>query len=188
MLAEHARFETARNSSTYIETLPGYGLLGSAITVLPPTADSIPIGDVPSLAFDFFVPPITGKSSDNGTVGFNVTTYLAPVLNYRDKRPLKYVLELDSDPSSRVEVTPVPENITPGTNSADWGNVVSANIRKVTTQVKTNGTMGENGKHTVRWWPLEPGLVLEKVVVEPQGGMSVLTSLGMPESGRVGMI
>lgn len=115
-------------------------------------------------------------------------------MNYRDKRPLRYVLELDNDPASRTEVTPVPDNITPGTNSADWDNVVSANIRKVTTLLKTNNqtqTASQQpiqGRHTLRWWPLEPGLVLEKVVVEPQGSMTPLTSLGMPQSGRVGMV
>ena len=99
------------------------------------------------------------------------------------------MLELDADPASRVEVKPVPDNITPGTNSADWGNIVSANIRKVTTTVTSNASSNmRSGKHTVRWWPLEPGLVLEKVVVEPNGTMTPLTSLGMPESGRVGMV
>lgn len=185
MLAEHAIVEPSRNTTsthTYLEPLPGYGLLGSAVTVLPPTADSIPTGDGPSLAFDFLAPSNCNASS------FNVTLWLSPILNYRDKRPLRYALELDSDPASRVEVKPVPENITPGTNSADWGNVVSANIRKVTTTVQTNHTAAAGQKRTLRWWPLEPGLVLEKVVVEPQGKMSALTSLGMPESGRVGMV
>lgn len=191
MLAAHATNEPAREANatpTYIETLPDYGLIGSGVTVLPPTADSIPVGAGPSLAFDFFIPPSSSKASDNGTTSFNVTSWLAPILNYRDKRPLKYVFELDNDPSSRTEVTPVPENITPGTNSADWGNVVSANIRKVTTELKAKSNGGVSGEHTVRWWPLEPGIVLEKVVVEPKGMMSTLTSLGMPESGRAGMI
>lgn len=189
MLAEHATFESARDTNstpTYIETLPGYGLLGSAVTVLPPTADSIDLGAGPSLAFEFFVPP-TSSNSTKGAA-FNVTTWLAPILNYRDKRPLQYVLELNNDPASRVEVKPVPDNITPGTNSADWGNVVSANIRTVTTMLSSNQTSGMEGKHTVRWWPLEPGLVLEKVVVEPNGMMSEMTTLGVPESGRVGMM
>ncbi|GAC94323.1 hypothetical protein PHSY_001894 [Pseudozyma hubeiensis SY62] len=187
MLAAHALVEPARSNSTptYLEVLPQYGLLGSAITVLPPTADSIPPASGPSLSFPFIhstSPPPTNNGS-----AYNVTLYLSPILNYRDKRPLKYVLELDDDVASRTTVTPVPDNITPGTNSADWGNVVSANIRKVTTMLRTNSTSG-GGKHTIRWWPLEPGLVLEKVVVEPQGSMTVATALGMPESGRVGMI
>ncbi|EST07409.1 hypothetical protein PSEUBRA_003235 [Kalmanozyma brasiliensis GHG001] len=182
MLASNAIIESSRTNSTpaYLEPLDGYGLLGSAITVLPPTSESIPLGDGPSLSFDFFHPNTTAQS-------FNITLWLSPVLNYRDKRPLRYVLELDNDPSSRSMVTPVPENITPGTNSADWGNVVSANIRRVTTQLSVNGTV-ESGKRTVRWWPLEPGLVLEKVVVEPLEGSSAATTLGMPESGRVGML
>ncbi|SNX87744.1 uncharacterized protein MEPE_06454 [Melanopsichium pennsylvanicum] len=191
MLAEHATFEPSRNSSTYLETLPGYGLLGSAVTVLPPTADSIPAGSGPSLAFDYFIPATNGNNITGRSYAVNVTTWLAPILNYRDKRPLEYILELDNDPASRVTVTPVPENISPGTNSADWGNVVSANIRKVTTMLETHTTTtttNMQGKHVVRWWPLEPGLVLEKVVVEPEGAMSILTSLGLPESRRVGMV
>ncbi|SJX66434.1 uncharacterized protein SRS1_16757 [Sporisorium reilianum f. sp. reilianum] len=185
MLAEHAIVEPARNASatpTYLEHLPGYGLLGSAVTVLPPTAGSIPITAGPSLAFDFIL------ASASSPAAFNVTLWLSPILNYRDQRPLRYALELDNDPASRVQVTPVPDNITPGTNSADWGNVVSANIRRVTTMLHTNQTVGVGAKRTVRWWPLEPGLVLEKVVVEPQRKMSALTSLGLPESGRVGMV
>ncbi len=163
MLAEHGTIESARDSNwtdTSIETIPGYGLIGSAVTVLPPTAGSIDrppgsttndstVGKGPSLAFDFFLPPSTPTTSSSNMTSFNVTTWLAPILNYRDKRPLRYVLELDSDPASRTVVTPVPENITPGTNSADWGNVVSANIRKVTTTVQTASSGKVGGKHTV---------------------------------------
>ena len=186
MLAENAVLEPARDpsaTSTYLEHLPGYGLVGSAVTVLPPTADSIATGSGPSLAFDFLLPTTSANAAS-----FNVTLWLSPILNYRDQRPLKYALELDNDPASRTEVRPVPDNITPGTNSADWGNVVSANIRRVTTMLKSDQTAKVGEKRTVRWWPLEPGLVLEKMVVEPQGKMSALTSLGMPESRRVGMI
>nr|AJD81319.1 D-glucuronidase [Ustilago sp. SL-2014] len=191
MLASHATIESARDTSftpAYIESLPGYGLLGSAVTVLPPTAESIDRNDTanlgrgPSLAFDFYLP----HSSGNETA-FNVTAWLAPVLNYRDKRPLRYALELDSDAGSRVQVTPVPENITPGTNSADWGNVVSANIRTVTSTLSSS-TATQGGKHTLRWWPLEPGLVLQKIVIEPHGKLSARTTLGLPESRRVGML
>jgi hypothetical protein len=84
-------------------------------------------------------------------------------------------------------VTPVPENITPGTNSADWGNVVSANIRTVTSTLSSS-TATQGGKHTLRWWPLEPGLVLQKIVIEPHGKLSARTTLGLPESRRVGML
>lgn len=188
MLAKHATIEPARNASTraYLELLPGYGLLGSAVTVLPPTADSIPVADGPSLAFDFF--DVADSSSSDTSAWYNVTLWLSPILNYRAKRPLRYLLELDNDPASRILVTPVPDNITPGTNSADWANVISANIRKVTTLLQSNRTTAVAGKHMLRWWPLEPGLVLEKVVVEPKAGRTPLTSLGMPESGRVAMV
>lgn len=79
MLAEHASIEVSRHpntTDTYLEVLPGYGLLGSAVTVLPPTANSIPLGAGPSLAFDFFVPDASSNST--GSLPSSTTATNAP--------------------------------------------------------------------------------------------------------------
>ncbi|EPQ26207.1 uncharacterized protein PFL1_06142 [Pseudozyma flocculosa PF-1] len=167
--------------------LPRSGLTGSSMTLLPATLPSLSIdnGTAPSLEWTFHLPPSMTSSSGNGTARqVNVTTYLAPTLNYRRNRPLKYVLEMDGDAASRREVRPVADDTVPGGAPPDWNAVTAAGVRTNTTTLDVGSANKHGDVHALRMYGLEPGLVVQKVVIGlPMGDVS---AMGPPESPRVG--
>ncbi|KAF2226029.1 hypothetical protein BDZ85DRAFT_74493 [Elsinoe ampelina] len=161
---------TTSNGSAYLATIPGYGRTLSGIALLPFTAPSQPISaSSPHLTYDIFTFTPSARA--------NVSVWFGPALNTHPQRPLRYAVSVDD--AAPTVVQPVPTTVfgsLPGMWSAMVSNAVMGNT--------TAHDLGTAGAHRVNLWLLEPGLVVQKVVVD-LGGVRV-SYLGPPESRRVG--
>ncbi|KAA1469468.1 hypothetical protein DENSPDRAFT_835095 [Dentipellis sp. KUC8613] len=161
-------------------TLPNYGLHDTALTTWPPTMASFDAGKGPVLEFDFYwFGPMANATSglDSNFPLVNVTVSMAPTLNYHDGKPIKYALQLDGGDATVVQ--PVPDADTEGDLPPDWGDIILAGTRRTTSNLTFTGDV--TGKHTLKLWGMEPGLVVENVVI----GDPDWTALGPPQSYRL---
>lgn len=158
------------SSQAYLDIIPGYGRTLSGVALLPFTAPSqTPSDSAPHLSYDIFTfTPLSNA---------NVTVYLGPALNTHPERPLKYAVAIDSEEAKTVQ--PIPTTVF-GTLPGMWGAMVSNAVATNT----TTHDLGMAGRHTLKLWVLEPGLVVQKVVVNLGGVRS--SYLGPPESVRLG--
>jgi len=105
----------------------------------------------------------------SGTV--EVETVLAPTLNFVPGRGLRYALSFDDQAPQIVDAL--------AANSvADWSKTVEDSVRKV----KSTFTLAEAGYHTLKFWMVDPGVVLQKIVVDLGGAKP--SYVGPPESYR----
>jgi hypothetical protein len=102
---------------------------------------------------------------------FEVEAILAPTLNFVPGRGLRYALSFDDQAPQVVDA--LTDNST-----ADWSKTVKDSVRKV----KTTLAVGTPGEHTLKFWMIDPGVVLQKIVVDA-GGVKP-SYLGPPESYR----
>jgi hypothetical protein len=174
--AEHASRNTSVNGVSYM-VLQSYGRTRSGVTMMPVLSQSQPAGTGPVLEYDIF-------TFTNTSVA-NVTLLLSPSLNQQGAaRPLKYGIAFDSETPQTLQFV---GNYT-GTNMpAGWGGAVSDAVWGLTASGKTTTTkhnLSVAGKHTLKVWCVEPGVVIQKIIVDLGG---VRTSyLGPPESFLVG--
>jgi hypothetical protein len=128
-------------------------------------------------------PPVTqGKDSpcleyqmylfSTGT--FEVTAIFAPTLNFIHGRGLRYGISFDNQPPQTV--TLVPENYDARNGNSDWEKTVSDNARFS----KTSHVVLSPGYHTLNIWMVDPGPILQKIIVNT-GGLRE-SYLGPPES------
>ena len=145
------------------EKIPDYGRTGSAMSVFPATAASVtPPQNAPCLEYQMYL-------FDPGKI--EVTAILAPTLNFVPGRGLRYGISLDDQAPQIIDVL--------GQNSLeDWETSVKDNARTSTSKHAITGT----GYHTLKFWMVDPGVVLEKLVVN-LGGVKP-SYLGPPESYR----
>jgi hypothetical protein len=99
---------------------------------------------------------------------------LSPTLNFLPDRDLKIGVSLD-DEDPRVLVV-VPKDFSAMNGNKDWEQTVMDNARFINLRqiIKTPGY------HTLKIWMIDPGVVLEKIVVNT-GGVRP-SYLGPPES------
>ena len=161
----------ARNvhaSAVHWDRIAGVGNTLSAMTIFPVTAASVtPPRHSPCLEYDLYL-------FHSGTV--KVETVLSPTLNFIAGRGLRFGLSFDDAPPKII--TAVPADYTVGDAGGDWQATVSDNARKVITAFD----LKHPGKHTLKFWMVDPGVDLEKIVVDC-GGVRP-SYLGPPESGR----
>jgi hypothetical protein len=110
---------------------------------------------------------------------FNVKTTVvfaatSPVLNFMPDRPIRYAVAFD-DETPRV-VTLVPGNYNAQNGNRDWEEAVKDNARVA----QSTHTLAAPGYHTLKFWMIDPGVVLQKIVVNT-GGVKP-SHLGPPES------
>lgn len=145
------------------ERIPDYGRTASAMSVFPVNAPSIPSPQkAPWLEYKMFL-------FDPGRV--EVEAILAPSLNFVPGRGLRYAVSFDDQPPQIIDV--LEQN-----SFQDWATAVKNNIRIS----KSIHTMSGTGYHTLKFWMVDPGIVLEKVVVN-LGGVRP-SYLGPPPSFR----
>src|ERR1035441_2106905 len=92
-----------------------------------------------------------------------VETILSPTLNFVPGRGLRYALSFDALARNSL---------------SDWETTVKDSARKV----RSSHTLSGSGYHTLKFWIVDPGVVLEKLVVN-LGGVKP-SYLGPPESYR----
>ena len=143
------------------EKIPDYGRTLSSMTLFPVTAASVtPPQNSPCLEYQMYL-------FHSGTV--EVEAILAPTLNFVPGRGLRYAVSFDDQAPQVVDA--LAHNAL-----ADWGTSVKDSVR----QSKSSLTLSEPGYHTLKFWMVDPGIVLQKVVVD-LGGVRP-SYLGPPES------
>jgi hypothetical protein len=103
-----------------------------------------------------------------------VTAITAPTLNFAPGRGLRYAVSFD-DEAPQI-VTLVPEKYSAQNGNADWEQSVKDNARFG----HSTHPLAQPGYHTLKIWMVDPGVVLQKLVVD-LGGVRP-SYLGPPES------
>ncbi len=148
------------------ELLPDHGRLDSAMTIFPVTApESNPPADAPCLEYTLHL---------FRTEPVEVELLLSPSLNYAPERGVRIGVSFDENPPQILTV--VPKGYVAGDGNRDWEESVKNSIRTV----KSTHRLTSPGSHTLKVWMVDPGLVLERVVVNT-GGLRP-SYLGPPES------
>ncbi|MBN2351401.1 MAG: glycosyl hydrolase 115 family protein [Spirochaetales bacterium] len=164
--AEHYTRRTEAGKNGWM-LIPDYGRTSSAMrTVAPLDAPAATPGkDSPRLEYRMFV-------YGAGTVA--VEGIFGPTLNFVPGRGLRCAVSFD-DETPQV-VTLVPENYSAQNGNGDWERTVSAEAR----YGRSTHTFAEPGFHTLKVWMVDPGVVLEKLIVD-LGGVK-RSYFGPPES------
>jgi hypothetical protein len=144
-----------------------YGRTLSSMTVFPVTAPSVtPPNDAPCLEYRMYL-------FDTGTA--NVDAILAPTQDFVPGRSLRYAISFDDEAPQIVEI---PRQ----TDQRAWSKAVSDSVYTVT----STHQIAAPGYHTLKFWMVDPGVVLQKLVVN-LGGVKP-SYLGPPESYHAGSI
>ncbi|HOC49441.1 MAG TPA: hypothetical protein PKG68_12000, partial [Bacteroidales bacterium] len=140
------------------------GMRTSALTDAPP---AVPGKDSPVLEYKIYF---------FSAGEFETVLHMAPSLNFLPERNFRIGLSVDdSDPQL---ITVVPAGFNAENFNREWEEIVSNSTRYVTGKIKVAGP----GSHTLKVWMIDPGMVLEKIVVNT-GGLRP-SYLGPPESHR----
>jgi Glycosyl hydrolase family 115/Gylcosyl hydrolase family 115 C-terminal domain len=159
---EAAHF-TGRSSegAAHWTNLPDFGETLSGMTIFPVMAASVlPPHPAASLEYKMYL-------FEPGT--YQVEAILAPTLNFVPGRGLRYAISFDDQPPLIVDA------LADDTDKA-WATAVSDGVRKVRSSV----TIAQPGYHTLKFRMVDPGVVLEKLVVSQ--GEVPSSYLGPPES------
>lgn len=153
------------------QVIPNLGRTGSAITTMPVThAKQQPEEGRPYLEYDVYL-------LDSGI--YNLTTYFSPTLNFQKDEGLMYAVSIDGDKPQLI-------NMHKDATAADWtyptwwNEAVKDNIMKQTVVQKELSA----GPHTIKYWTVDPGIVLQKLVLQKEGERAE-SYLGPPASKYV---
>lgn len=162
--AEHFSRVINGNGITW-KVIPDLGRTGSAITIFPATAPAQPVNKTSAhVEYDFY----TMSKGD-----FSVNCYFAPTLNFLNTTEgLQYAIAID-DESPQIISTNKENQATEGGIMYKW---VGENI--IIKNSKHN--IAGNGKHTLKFWIVNPGVVLQKIVLD--FGNVKPSYLGPPET------
>ncbi|KAE9580933.1 hypothetical protein CGCF415_v008118 [Colletotrichum fructicola] len=163
--AHYSAIET-KNGVSYLE-LPFYGKTHSGVKLWPVGVDSLTQSTAPKLRYDF----VTFAEYED----VKVRMYLGGSRNHDMTRPLRYAFAVDD--REAVVVQPVGDAGL-GEDPEGWADSVITGGWNVTTNV--TGESLKAGRHELGVWLLEPGVVIQKVVVD-LGGVKA-NGLGPPES------
>ncbi len=138
-----------------------YGRGPSAMTIFPTTAPSVtPPQNSPCLEYKMYL-------FDSGPVEVQAT--IGSTLNFVPGRGLRFAISFDNQPPQVVDS--LEHNA-----QRDWEKSVRDNVRVI----KTKLNIDKPGEHTLKFWMIDPAVVLEKIVVD-FGGVKP-SYLGPPES------
>ncbi len=150
--------------------LPDRGRTLDGIEATPVTAAKIenPSGNSPHLEYEVNI-------ADTGMVKLHV--YTAPSVDPTHGKGLWYAISVDNEAPQKVNIDPL---------IADWKmaeNVMEAHSANEAKELITTHYITTPGKHTIKYWLMNPQVVVEKIVVD-KGGVKT-SYLGAPESYRV---
>jgi Glycosyl hydrolase family 115/Gylcosyl hydrolase family 115 C-terminal domain len=166
--AEHyARAVGSANGAITWLTIPDLGKTLSGVTPMPVTAPiQTPGASSPHLEYPVFL-------FDSGAVRVNVL--LSPTLNFSGtKEGLRYGVSFDDQPPELMTVQT-------DTSTRGWEKLVADNISSTFTQ----HTLAHGGSHVLKFWMVDAGVVLQKIVIEPRP--IAPSYLGPPESYHRGV-
>jgi hypothetical protein len=142
------------------------------MTIFPVTAESVtPPQNSPCLEYKMYL-------FHPGAV--EVEAIVAPTLNFVPGRGLRCAVSFDDQPPQIIPI--VAKDYVVAYSNNDWQEAVRNSVRTV----RSTHTLSERGYHTLKVWMVDPGVVLEKLVVNT-GGVKP-SYLGPPESYRGGLV
>jgi hypothetical protein len=148
------------------QKLPDLGRTGGAVTTFPVTAAPTPApgGNSPHLEYRISL-------AQAGPV--TVSAYLAPTLDFTNTTGLRYAVSLDDEAPQIINLH---TGLNPDNGNRPWEQAVAQNIILKTSQ----HNVAAAGAHVLKFWRVDPGVVLEKLVVSQ--GTVPPSYLGPPES------
>lgn len=156
--AEHFN-RKGETKSIHWEIIPDLGKTLSGVTIFPQNV-SPKESDPVYLEYDLNIPK-TGE--------FDLHILVSPTLNFNDNKGLRYAVSFDGGPEQTVNIN--------GQYDVRLMEKWQANrINETITKHKIETT----GKHTLRFRVLEPGIVLQKIMIDLGGLKS--SYLGAPEN------
>jgi hypothetical protein len=169
---EHFTKKTGAGTSRWIK-IEDYGrtLSGMRAEGLADAPAATPGKDAPCLEYQMYL-------FDTG--GAEVTAITGPALNFIPGRGLRFAVSFDDQPPQVV--TLVPGTYSAQNGNRDWETSVKDNARCA----RTRFTLAKPGYHTLKIWMIDPGVVLQKLVVN-LGGLKP-SYLGPPESYNRGVL
>ncbi len=168
MEAEHYTKKTDGARQSGWKRIEDYGHTLSGMRAYATAYDSVVPGiNAPCLEYRMFL----FTSGD-----MEVNPVFAPSLNFMPHRDVRYAISFD-DEEPKV-ITLIPRDYDARNGNTDWEQCVSDNSRKGS----SFHSISKPGYHTLKIWMVDPGLVLQKIVVNT-GGVKP-SYLGPPESFR----
>lgn len=144
------------------KTIPNYGKTLGGVIPVPVTA--------PIQKLDASTPHLEYKIYLNEPGTFNLNTFISPTIDFTNSDGLKFAVSVD-------EETPIIVNISTDYKTENaWRQSVADNIKIFKTPLKFE----KPGKHTLKYWMVNPGVVLQKLVLD-LGGLKP-SFLGPPET------
>lgn len=158
--------KTASNTASAL-TIANLGRTGSAVTLAPADSERLVAGqNAPVLEYDFTL---------FNAGEFFVEAYVSPTQNYQKNDGLIFAVAVDNAPAQIINMHK--DDVGVDWQYADWWQQsVGDHIRQYTQSL---GVMSA-GKHTLKVWLLDPGVVLQKFVIH--SGDLKPSYLGPPES------
>ncbi|MGC4022583.1 MAG: glycosyl hydrolase 115 family protein [Cyclobacteriaceae bacterium] len=159
---EPEHFSRAINSNQITwQILPDYGRTLSGITPFPVTSPQQKItNESPHLEYDIHI-------SDTTTL--NVQFIFGATLAFNANAGMQFGVSVDNESPQIININ---KNDTPKT----WSKVVEDNARHIYTIHKVS----KSGKHVLKYWMVDPGIVLQKIIIDTGGLRS--SYLGPPET------
>ncbi|MDU0369037.1 glycosyl hydrolase 115 family protein [Hymenobacter endophyticus] len=165
--AEHYTQAVGAGSVTW-QRLPDLGRTLGAVSSFPTTA-------APTLAPGGNSPHLEYRITLNQAGPVTVQAYFAPTLDFTNTTGLRYAVSLDEEAPQIINLH---TGMKPGEHNQIWEKVVASNIILKASQ----HNVAAAGTHTLKFWRIDPGVVLEKLVVST--GPLPATYLGPPPTGK----
>lgn len=148
-------------------TIPNLGRTLSGITPIPVTADrQTPGGNSSRLEYKMYL-------FNSGKV--RVKAYFSPTQNFHNTEGLHYGISFDNQQPQIINIHKN-DTIPDWKYPPEWNQAVMENIKILTSE----HSIENPGEHTLKFWMVDPGLVLQKIVVETKEIPG--SYLGPPES------
>ncbi len=160
---EAAHYTKAINSAaTQWTIIPNYGRTLSGVMPGPVTVKSQePGNNGPRLEYQV-------NLIDTGTMA--VEAYISPTIDFNGPNGLRYAISFDDE-------LPQVININEDKSEAAWNKDVADNIKILVSKHH----ISKPGGHILKYWMVDPGVVLQKIVIDAGGGERP-SYLGPPES------
>jgi hypothetical protein len=176
MEAEHFTRSSPSASGLKYYTIPNYGKTLSGIALTDRNAPSLAPSTGPCLEYDFFIFEETTKKPAQ------ISFILGQSINMNPQRPLKYAVSIDNETPRIVQyVVDRPKNEKQAGSWTPYGWDKAVSDAAWVSAINSTLT---SGRHTLKFWALEPEVVLQKIIID-LGGMKK-SYLGPPESYMVG--
>jgi hypothetical protein len=161
--AEHYARAVAPDGRSWLR-VPGLGRTLSGMTTMPADAPAVLPAAAPRLEYDVYL-------FEPGKVDVQAT--LSPTLKFRPEAGLRYAVALDGEAPQIVDIHA-------DGSLRHWEQIVSDGVAQFTTSHAVKAA----GRHTLKVWALDPGIVLQRLVIDA-GGLKP-SYLGPRESPRIG--